>query len=117
MEQDSEHEEDEKKCEEAGTLGVTRSLSPVGRDQQPSEIPKQLVPASFLPSLHFTLLDEDNITDNAIVSEKTPCLSDSAAYERQLFSLSNFCRPHSTGPDHRRHSVHSNYHYQYHRDC
>ncbi|KAG9064516.1 hypothetical protein KI688_003706 [Linnemannia hyalina] len=86
MEQDSEHEEYDKKYE-AGTLEVARSLSPVGRDQQPSETPNQLVSASFTPSLHFTLLDEDNATDNAVVSENNiSSPSDSAAYGRQQFS-------------------------------
>lgn len=86
-------------------LGVARSLLPV---QQPSETLKQLVLPPYLPSLHFTLLDEDNATNNTVVSEKTSSpLSDSAVYRRQQFSPSEFRRPHSAGPDHRRHSAHS----------
>ncbi|KAF9539743.1 hypothetical protein EC957_005074 [Mortierella hygrophila] len=120
MEQDSEHEENDKRCEEAGTLEVVGSLSPVGRDRQPSETPNQLVSTSFIPSLHFTLLDEDNATDNAtdnaadnaadnaVMSENNISPpSDSAAYGRQQFSPSDFCRPHSTGPNHRPYSIHS----------
>lgn len=108
MDLNSAHKEIDKKGKEAGALGVTGSLSSVDQEKQSSDTPKPLVQASFLPSFHFTFLEEDNTTENAAVSEKgSSPLSDSTAYGRQQFSPSDFYRPHSVGPDRRRRSVHS----------
>jgi hypothetical protein len=108
MEQDSEHEEIDKRQEEAGVPALDRSLSLAERDQGLSESPRQPITTSSLPALHFTLLDEDNTADNGAISEHYPSPhSDSAAHRRHQLCPSDSFGLHSVSLDQRRHSVHS----------